>query len=215
MTALCYRETKTFPNNAALAKGTRVKMSGGYLAACGLTEVEIGVMEELSLATDALGTVRLTRNTERRVIASAVAQYAEVYKAASGKVNDVATGEPYGLAMEAGSADGSQIEILPYHTSQGGMGAVTAGLRFACGEVTLDGGNPTPITTGLSTIVSGGVSLKAAATPGDDPSWASVDYSGSDGTMNLYAYKNTGGTDPTLVASTNNTAVFTWWAVGT
>jgi hypothetical protein len=80
------------------------------------------------------------------------------------------------------------------------------------GTVTLDGSNPTPVTTGLSSITSAQVSLKSAVAPGDDPSWLSCDWSG--GTLNVYAWKNTGGTDPTLVASTNSTAVVAWVAIG-
>ena len=82
------------------------------------------------------------------------------------------------------------------------------------GTVTLDGTNPTPVVTGLSVVKSACASLKSATTPGDDPSWLSVDYNGTDGTLNIYAWKNTGGTDPTLVASTNNTATVDWVAFG-
>jgi hypothetical protein len=95
--------------------------------------------------------------------------------------------------------------------------AVAAGYKIARGEVTLDGSNPTPITTGLATVVACTVSLKSSSAPGDDPSWLSVDYAGgvTAGAVNLYAWKNTGGTDPTLVASTNSSAVVSWIAVGT
>jgi hypothetical protein len=85
-------------------------------------------------------------------------------------------------------------------------------LAIASGTVTLDGTNPTDVVTGLTSIVGAAVSLKQATTPGDDPSWLSCDWSG--GTLSIYAWKNTGGTDPTLVASTNNTAVVTWMAQG-
>ncbi len=88
--------------------------------------------------------------------------------------------------------------------------AITGNVR--AGEVTLDGSNPTPVTTGLATISSVALTLKTASTPGDDPSWLSYDTSG--GTLNIYAWKNTGGTDPTLVASTSSTAVVGWVAVG-
>lgn len=87
-------------------------------------------------------------------------------------------------------------------------------MRCVGGEVTLDGSNPTPVYTGLNKIASASASLKSATAPGDDPSWLSVDYSGSDGTLNVYAWKNTGGTDPTLVASTNSSAVISWQAWG-
>lgn len=95
--------------------------------------------------------------------------------------------------------------------------AVAAGYKIARGEATLDGANPTSVTTGLATVVSATVSLKSATTPGDDPSWLSVDYGGgvTAGQLDIYAWKNTGGTDPTLVASTNNAAVVSWIAIGT
>lgn len=82
------------------------------------------------------------------------------------------------------------------------------------GTVTLDGSNPTPVTTGLTTVLGGVCSLNSSTAPGDDPSWLSVGYTGSDGTLNIYAWKNTGGTDPTLVASTNNSASVDWLAWG-
>lgn len=95
--------------------------------------------------------------------------------------------------------------------------AVAAGYKIARGEVTLDGSNPTPITTGLATVVAATATLKTAAAPGDDPSWLTVDYGGgvTAGELDIYAWKNTGGTDPTLVASTNSTAVVSWIAIGT
>ena len=87
-------------------------------------------------------------------------------------------------------------------------------LRTVYGEVTLDGSNPTTAVTGLSKVLGATASLKQATAPGDDPSWISVNYSGTDGNLDIYAWKNTGGTDPTLVASTNSTAVISWIAVG-
>lgn len=92
---------------------------------------------------------------------------------------------------------------------------VAAGYKIARGTVTLDGSNPTTAATGLTTIVAACTSLKQTAAPGDDPSWLSHSYTGSDGNLDIYAWKNTGGTDPTLVASTNNTATVDWIAIGT
>jgi len=87
-------------------------------------------------------------------------------------------------------------------------------VRFVCGEVTLDGSNPTSVMTGLSKVLSAQAALKSSTAPGDDPSWLSVNYSGTDGQLDIYAWKNTGGTDPTLVASTNSSAVICWGAYG-
>lgn len=96
-----------------------------------------------------------------------------------------------------------------------GVAGVAAGYKVARGTATLDGSNPTTVATGLTTIVAAVVGLKSATAPGDDPSWLSHNYTGSDGNLDIYAWKNTGGTDPTLVASTNNSATVDWIAVGT
>lgn len=97
------------------------------------------------------------------------------------------------------------------------VAGIAASYKLARGEATLDGSNPTSVTTGLTTVVAAVASLKSAVAPGDDPSWLSVDYGGSvaAGTLDIHAWKNTGGTDPTLVASTNNSAVVSWIAIGT
>ena len=86
-------------------------------------------------------------------------------------------------------------------------------LILASGTVTLDGSNPTPVTTGLTTITGASVSLYSSTAPADDPSWLSCTW--TDGTLNVYAWKYTSGTDPTLVASTDSAAVVTWVATGT
>jgi hypothetical protein len=100
-------------------------------------------------------------------------------------------------------------------TLNAAVAGVAAGYKIARGTATLDGSNPTTVATGLTTIVTAVASLKSATAPGDDPSWLSVNYSGSDGNLDIYAWKNTGGTDPTLVASTNNAATVDWIAIGT
>lgn len=86
--------------------------------------------------------------------------------------------------------------------------------KVFAGEVTLDGSNPTVIQTGLRGIVAAAVVQKTTSTPGDDPSGFTVDYSEASGALSIYAWKNTGGTDPTLVASTNSAAVISVVAVG-
>jgi hypothetical protein len=86
--------------------------------------------------------------------------------------------------------------------------------KLFAGEVTLDGSNPTNIDTGLRGIVAAEVTQKTAVAPGDDPSAFTVTYSESSGILSVHAWRNTGGTDPTLIASTNNTAVISVVAVG-
>lgn len=60
---------------------------------------------------------------------------------------------------------------------------------------------------------SGTATIKASSTPGDDPVVVTVDYTGNDGNLDIYAWK-TDGADPTLVASTNSSAVISWIAEG-
>lgn len=81
------------------------------------------------------------------------------------------------------------------------------------GTVTLDGSNPTPVNTGLRKIVAATATIHGTATPGDDPVQVTVSWPASGGTLDIYAWA-TNGTDPTMVASTNNTRVIAWMAIG-
>ena len=94
------------------------------------------------------------------------------------------------------------------------VAGVAAGYKLARGTATLDGSNPTTVATGLTTIVAAVACIKKATAPGDDPVAVTVNYSGSDGNLDIYAWKHD-GTDPTLVASTNNSATIDWIAIGT
>lgn len=85
------------------------------------------------------------------------------------------------------------------------------GKVLVCGEKALDGGNPTAIATGLKEIKSVALTLKGSTAPGDNTSVLTYDVSG--GTVNVYAWKNTGGTDPTLAASTG-TETFSYTIFG-
>ena len=92
---------------------------------------------------------------------------------------------------------------------------VAAGYKIARGTTALDGSNPTPVTTGLATVVSAMVTLEGSAAPGVGTSvltqattnWAT-------GALAVYAWKVTGSGDATLIASTG-TETFDWIAVGT
>lgn len=114
---------------------------------------------------------------------------------------------------------GGQVQIDGADVTSSVAGAAVAGAaagyKIARGVGTLDGSNPTPITTGLATIVSAVACFKGSVALGDDPNALTVDFTGSDGTLNVYAWKNTSGTDPTQVASTDSSRTFCWIAVGT
>lgn len=89
---------------------------------------------------------------------------------------------------------------------------VAAGYKVARGETALDGTNPTPVTSGLTTIVSCSLTIKSTAAPG--LSTSVVTYGTSSGTLNMYGWKPTGTGDTTLIASTG-TDTIGWVCVGT
>jgi hypothetical protein len=89
---------------------------------------------------------------------------------------------------------------------------VAAGYLVARGETALDGSNPTPVVTGLSTVTGFSATLKGSAAPGVGTT--TLTYTSSAGTVSVYAWKPTSNSDPTLIASTG-TETFGWTAIGT
>jgi hypothetical protein len=104
-----------------------------------------------------------------------------------------------------------------------GVGKVAAGdcvvtsdqpMRFVTGVIALDGGNPTPVTTGLSIVVGGGATIKATVAPGVATQVVTANWASTlGGTMNLYSWKPTGTGDCTMVAG-DGTENVQWWAIG-
>lgn len=88
------------------------------------------------------------------------------------------------------------------------------GFRIVSGEVTLDGGNPTTVATGLTAIVSAVACIKTATALGDDPVTVTTNWAALSGSLDIHAWKHD-GSDPTLVASTDSAEVIAWIAVGT
>ena len=85
------------------------------------------------------------------------------------------------------------------------------------GVTTLDGSNPTTVTTTLSSNVTCEIVLKNAvsgASPGDDPTYVTAVWTTGTSTLDIYAWKNTSGTDPTFVASTNSAATVAYVCFG-
>lgn len=96
-----------------------------------------------------------------------------------------------------------------------GVKGVAAGYKIARGTTALDGSNPTPVTTGLATVVSATVTLEGSAAPGVGTSLLTQSTANwSTGALAVYAWKVTSTSDTTLVASTG-TETFDWVAVGT
>lgn len=106
--------TRAFAASSALGQHLRVKMSAGVLALAGATDVEIGTLDRPVVTGDEVGTVRLrsAQGTRKMVAAGAITANNPVYAAASGKVD--ASGTVFcGTALEASTANGDVIEVLP------------------------------------------------------------------------------------------------------
>lgn len=103
----------SLPNNSALAEGTRVKMTAGFLVAASSSEDELGTIEQRVLATDPVASVTPINwaGVRHMIAAGAVTQYAAVYAAASGKIDASGT-LLRGVALEAASGSGSVIKVL-------------------------------------------------------------------------------------------------------
>jgi hypothetical protein len=78
--------------------------------------------------------------------------------------------------------------------------------------VALDGSNPTSVAHGLTTCVAAFAQLVGSDAPGDSTMLLTAVINGAN--IDVYAWKHTDGTDPTLVASTG-TETFSWFAIGT
>lgn len=84
-------------------------------------------------------------------------------------------------------------------------------MRTVAGIAALDGSNPTPVSSGLTTILACGATLSGTSAPGLGTSTLSTAISGT--TINVYGWMPTGAGDTTLIASTG-TESFNWWAFG-
>ena len=79
------------------------------------------------------------------------------------------------------------------------------------GEADLDGSNPTAVVTGMDAITGVSLAIKGTSAPGVGTSILTYGISG--GTLNVYAWKPTSSSDPTLIASTG-TETFGYTVVG-
>jgi hypothetical protein len=110
--------------------------------------------------------------------------------------------ESGGALQIAGSDRTSALATAP--------SAVAAGYKIARGEVALDGSNPTPVATGLTTIVACTVSAKKTTAPASEE----LTYNTSSGTLDIYAWQPTNASVTTKVASAS-TATVGWICIGT
>lgn len=98
----------------------------------------------------------------------------------------------------------------------GAIAAPNAGDRFVYGVIALDGSNPTDVVIPKldpgERIKHAQATLNVSAAPGDSTEAVTVVWSGM--TLSIYGWMNTGGTDPTLVASTGTQNVAYFVIVG-
>ena len=106
---------------AAIAANKRVKFSGGKVAEAGLADNDVGTLDVASLAADEHVAMNLRNKpgTVFMVAAAPISLHADVYTAAAGKISATAAGTSYkrGKALEAATADGDVIAVLPVWTN--------------------------------------------------------------------------------------------------
>lgn len=146
--------TKMFTAGAAIAQYLRVILSSGKLAAAGAHDEELGTLEAASFADLDVRAVRLrsAQGTVKMVAAAAVTAGNRVYGAASGKVDDVANGNPIGIAIDAATADGDVIEVL--RLSEASQQTSTVEAKTADYTVTTDDSGKTFSTKGAGAAVT-------------------------------------------------------------
>jgi hypothetical protein len=114
---------RTFTSGEALEAYRRVKLdSSGNVVYADADDVGIGITEEaVAITTPVAVRMHGHPGTRKMVCSAAVAAYATVYGTDDGKVDDAAGGGPaIGVALAAGSANLSVIEVLPA-TELGGL----------------------------------------------------------------------------------------------
>ncbi len=98
--------------------------------------------------------------------------------------------------------DGTQLNLMVDQVN----GLTNAGVStaIASGETALDGSNPTPVTTGLTSIAACTLTIKASSiTTGTSV----VSYQRTGGTLNMYGWKPTTTSTTTLTASTGTDTI--------
>lgn len=202
---------RAFTAGGAIAAYLRVRLSSGVLAAAGVSEQEIGTIENAAFASGDVRSVRLRNayGTRKMVAAGAITAGAAVYAAAGGKITATVNPYPVGVALEAAGADNDIIEVM--------NGPAAVSLRVARGVHTTASAADT-VATGLASVVA--VVATFQADPQDDPFLVTAtvgDQAGSPaaGSVIIRTWRNTGGTDPTPTAATTFSRAVNWIAIGT
>jgi hypothetical protein len=95
-----------------------------------------------------------------------------------------------------------------------GVAGTAAGLKVARGSQALGGANPTTVVTGLATVVAFIATINETAAPGLGTTTLTSHNNATPGSQDVYAWKPTSVSNPTLIASTG-TENFDWVAIGT
>ena len=105
---------KTFTAGEALAKFRRVKYSSSTVVYADAGEEWIGTTL-FAAASAAQVTVKLRNGSGTHIVTAAgtFAEGAQLYGADDGKVDDAAAGQVFGIALEAATASGDEIEVVP------------------------------------------------------------------------------------------------------
>lgn len=106
---------KTFTAGEAIEQYRRVKLSGDFtVVKCVAGEDGIGVTFAAVASGALVGVIMLNKAGTCPMVASgAISQNAQVFPSADGKITATVTGRATGFALEAATADGDVIEILP------------------------------------------------------------------------------------------------------
>lgn len=120
---------KSFIAYGAITAHARVKLRSGYgdqVQLAGAGEAHIGIAE-YAVADAEYVSIKLKNEagTVEVVAADSFSVGATLYGAASGKVSDTSSGSAIGVALEAATADGDIIEMLPYNVLSTTAGTVS------------------------------------------------------------------------------------------
>lgn len=120
--------TPTFLAGGALARYLRVKLSAGVLVVADAGDNELGTLDAQALAANqAMAVIPSDEPCVRKAVAAgAINQFANVYRAAGGKISATANGPVWGVAMQAASGDGSEINVLRSVVANAQSGLVEA-----------------------------------------------------------------------------------------